>query len=196
LIHDLLDKNKYSLRGLSRVNILVGKNGCGKSTVLKQVEHALSGDTNFGRVRYITPERGGRLHYEPNVEQTILNEANWLSNSRRANQFTQFREQSMVQYRKLELLCLREIESTPSLRQDPGYTFDTTISKINSLLDNVEIRREESDFGVYAKRGGQKLSPNAISSGESELISLGIECLSFQKESKKEKTNFLFFGRA
>ena len=83
-------------------------------------------------------------------------------------------------------------ERTPKLRQNIEYTFDTTISKINSLLDHVEIRREDSDFGVYGKGDGQKRSPDAISSGESELISLAIECLSFNKESPAEKMNFLF----
>lgn len=187
-----MNKNGYSLRGLNRVNILVGKNGCGKSITLRQVEAALANEANIGWVRYITPERGGKLKYEPNIETNIVNSPGWLLQMTRANQFTSFREQSMVQYRKLEILCLREIESAPNLRQNPEYTFDTTISKINSLLDNVEIRREESDFGIYAKRDGQKLKPDTISSGESELISLGIECLSFQKEIPKGKLNFLF----
>lgn len=191
MVKELLNKKGYSLKGLSRVNIFVGKNGCGKSMALRGVEEALVQEAEIGLVRYITPERAGELKYEPNLEQNVLRIPTWLSKRRRANQFTQFREQSMLQYRKLELLCLREIESTPELRQNPEHTFNTTISKINSLLDNVVIRREESDFGIYAKPDGKKLEPSQISSGESELISLGIECLSFQKESPKGNDNFL-----
>lgn len=191
LVTEIMNKNGYSLRELSRVNIIVGKNGCGKSMALRGVEEALVREPENGLVRYITPERAGTLKYEPNLEQNVLRIPTWLLDRRRANQFTQFREQSMLQYRKLELLCLREIESTPELRQNSKHTFNTTISKINSLLDNVEIRREESDFGIYAKTDGQKLEPSNISSGESELISLGIECLSFQKESPRGKDNFL-----
>lgn len=187
----LLNKNGYSLQGLRRVNVILGKNGCGKSTVLKRIEQAISGREEFGRVRYITPERGGRLQYEPNVERNIISNINWLSESRRVNQFIQFREQSMVQYRKLELLCLREIETTPSLRVNLDYTFRTTIDQINSLLDNVEIKREESDFKIYRKGTNQPLDPASVSSGESELISLGIECLSFEKECVPGKANFL-----
>ncbi|MHB8202909.1 MAG: AAA family ATPase [Desulfomonilaceae bacterium] len=192
MIKELLNKGNYSLRNLSRVNILVGKNGCGKSTLLKKVEEALLREDNIGKVRYITPERGGQLQYQPNVEQNIINNVNWLPQTRRANQFIQFREQSMVHYRKLELLYLREIEKDLKLRQNRDYTFDTTISKINSLLDHVELRREDSDFGVYGKVDGQKRRPEEISSGESELISLAIECLSFNKESPEGKVNFLF----
>lgn len=192
MIKELLNKGNYSLKNLSRVNILVGKNGCGKSTLLKKVEEALLRDSDIGKVRYITPERGGRLQYQPNVEQNILNDTNWLSQSRRANQFIQFREQSMVHYRKLELLCLREIEKDSELRRDSQYTFDTIVSSINSLLDNVEIRREDSDFGVYGKIDREKRKPEDISSGESELISLAIECLSFNKVTQNGKVNFLF----
>ena len=159
---------------------------------LRQVEATLANEPNIGRVRYITPERGGQLKYEPNIELNIVNSPGWLSQMTRANQYGQFRQQSMVNYRKLETLCLREIELNQELRQKFEYTFDTTISKINLLLDNVEIRREESDFGVYAKRDGKKLDTNTISSGESELICLAIECLSFQKQSQMENGNFLF----
>jgi hypothetical protein len=62
---------------------------------------------------------------------------------------------------------------------------------LNSLLDNIEIRRESSDFKIYQKSSEEPVTAENISSGESELISLGIECLVFAKESKKEKTNVL-----
>ncbi len=91
---------EYRLSNLTKINVVLGKNGCGKSTLLKSVENGLTTD---GHKRYITPERGGVLVYQPNVEQNISSDANWLGASRRANQFSQFREQSVVQFRRLEL---------------------------------------------------------------------------------------------
>ena len=186
---DIIDKNGYSLRGLSRINVLLGKNGCGKSTALKQVEAAVNDDDDFGRTKYVTPERGGTLKYEPNVENSMVNSKGWFEKTRRANQFTQFREQTVVQYRKLQSLVQYEIETIPEIRSDLSHTFDTTVSKINALLDNIEFRRKPSDFELLLRGTGEPLQPGQISSGESELISLAIECLVFDKECASEDAN-------
>lgn len=188
---DILDKSGYSLRNLNKVNVIIGKNGCGKSTLLKQVETSLNNDQNTGHLKYITPERGGALIYEPGVETNMTRNQNWLNSVLRKNQFFQFREQSVTQYRKLELLTLREIESIQEIRSSDA-TFENVISKINGLLDNIYITREGSHFKIFNKSNNDELKADAISSGESELISLGIECLVFEKESKNNLLNILF----
>jgi ATPase subunit of ABC transporter with duplicated ATPase domains len=86
---------EYQLTGLTKINIVLGKNGCGKSTLLKAVENGL---TTGGRKRYITPERGGVLTYQPSVEQNLTSNVNWLGESCRANQFNQFREQASCSF--------------------------------------------------------------------------------------------------
>ncbi|NQT65743.1 MAG: hypothetical protein HQ554_06155 [FCB group bacterium] len=60
--------------------------------------------------KYISPERGGILKYNPNVDQNISNDINWMKNTRRKNRSEQFREQSMAQFIELEIMILREIE--------------------------------------------------------------------------------------
>ncbi|MBD2598287.1 AAA family ATPase [Nostoc spongiaeforme FACHB-130] len=188
---DLIDKNGYNLKNLDKVNVILGKNGCGKSTALKKVEEYLVSEHSYGKTKYITPERGGSLKYNPNIEININNNPNWLSSQLRQNQFRDFKEQSVFQFRKLELLSLREIEKDQNLRQDFSFTFQNIINLINKLLDNVEIQREDSDFKIFSKVSGEQINPENISSGESELISLGIECLVFAKECIKDKENFL-----
>ena len=37
---DLLDLRGYNLRGLARKNLVLGKNGCGKSRLLQKIEEA------------------------------------------------------------------------------------------------------------------------------------------------------------
>lgn len=188
---DITHISGYTLRNLNKINIVLGKNGCGKSIMFRLVEQGLSSQLQtYGKTKYITPERGGSLIYEAGIEQNLTKNLNWLPGDRRKNQTTYFKQQSVAQYKKLETFVLREIEG--GRRQDYGYTFDIYVSKINSLLDNIEIKRADTTFKIYGKGTTNELSAEAISSGESELISLGIECLIFSKECIANKENFLF----
>ncbi|MHB8280217.1 MAG: AAA family ATPase [Candidatus Humimicrobiaceae bacterium] len=188
---DILNISGYNLLNLNKINIVLGKNGCGKSTMLRLVEQGLAGQSQaYGKTKYITPERGGSLIYQAGIEQALTNDINWLSSQRRGNQSSNFREQSVAQYKKLEILVLREIEN--GRRNDKDYTFDLYVNKINSLLDNIEIKRHDAAFKIYRKGTTSEFNANTISSGESELISLGIECLIFSRECIPDKENILF----
>jgi predicted ATPase len=188
---DLLELNGYQLRGLARNNLILGKNGCGKSRLLEFTEQALRDRDNIGALRYLSPERGGVLIYEAGIDQELTNNPNWLYNSRRQNQTHNFRQQSAAQFRRLELLILRDIEQNPASRQNPKITFESTIARINTLLDRVSITRNEASFAIIDRASSQPVQPGEISSGESELISLGIECLVFERECKKRKLNII-----
>lgn len=181
----------HFLRGLDRKNILLGKNGCGKSRLLKVTETSLRNRPNIGALRYLSPERGGLLQYQAGIEENLASNVGWLADSRRQNQASQFRQQSASQFRRLEILILREIEQTPSLRANQEVTFDKTVAKVNTLLDRVYIERADPSFRIRNKADGAPVTPDAISSGESELISLGIECLVFEKECQQNKYNLL-----
>ncbi|HPE12625.1 MAG TPA: AAA family ATPase [Actinomycetota bacterium] len=188
---DFTELGGYILTGLDRTNIVLGKNGCGKSRLLKQCESSLRGRPEIGALRYLSPERGGLLQYEAGIEQNITANVSWLADTRRTNQAGQFRQQSAAQFRRLELLILREIEQTASLRADPAVTFDRTVARINELLDRVYLKRGDPSFVIHDRQSDNRVQPAEISSGESELISLGIECLVFEKESVAGKTNLL-----
>lgn len=188
---DINNINGYTLKNLNKINIVLGKNGCGKSIMLRQVEQkVVRPDENVGKSRYITPERGGALTYDAGIEQNLSANVNWLSGMRRKNQSGNFRQQSVAQFKKLETLVLREIEKEK--RTEFGYTFDIYVDKINSLLDNIQIQRHDTTFKIHHKSTGNQLTAETISSGESELISLGIECLIFSKECIFDKENILF----
>jgi len=187
---DLINKGGYTLKNLGKINIILGKNGCGKSSLFRQVEAALSAENTNGRLKYITPERGGALVYNAATEENINNNDAWLSSKRRKNQSDSFRQQSMAQYRKLETLVLREIEGTR--RSETGYTFDSYVDKINSLLDNIQLKRAGAVFKILKKGTDNEVPADAMSSGESELVSLGIECLIFSREIISGKENIIF----
>jgi ABC-type multidrug transport system ATPase subunit len=180
-----------TLGNLSHINVLLGKNGCGKSTVLKRIEEGL--DRNkFGRVRYISPERGGLLNYEPNIEQAILNSPGWMEGARRKNQSENFRQQSAVLFRRLEVLILREIERDHVKPDYKPRNFDDVVNPINGLLERVRIERDVArPFKIVDRESGGPATAESLSSGEAELISLGIECLAFKYECDPTNPNVL-----
>ncbi len=184
---DISNINGYTLKDLNKINILLGKNGCGKSILLRRVEQGLVGQDGYGKTKYITPERGGSLVYQAGIEQNLANDVNWLSGQRRGNLTPDFRQQSVAQYRKLETLVLRKFE-----QDQTQSTFDPYVTKINALLDNIEIKRHETAFKIFRKGTQTELTAETISSGESELISLGIECLIFTEELIESGENILF----
>ncbi len=183
---DLIEVGQFSLTGLSKINILLGKNGCGKSTLLKKIDEKLV-PKRLGEISYVTPERGGMLNFDYGVEQNSANDQTYARNSKRHNQWNQFKNYSVTQYRRLLIIYLTEIEKDRTL---PG--FDTILDKINSLLANIKIARtNKGDFDLVLKSNNQKIDSTSLSSGESELIALAIECLTFEKSCEKEKQNIL-----
>jgi len=79
--------NAYELTGLSKINVVLGKNGCGRSSLLTGLDAFLAPSNEpYGLVRYITPERGGNLLNGPNVESNMLSTPSWITHTRRQNQ--------------------------------------------------------------------------------------------------------------
>jgi energy-coupling factor transporter ATP-binding protein EcfA2 len=166
----------------SKFTVLIGKNGAGKSTLLRALN---AGDRP--NVRYVSPERGGTLKYDPNVDNNIFSNENWLKNTRQTNRFEQFREQSAAQFRSLETAILREIEKQADKRADLTYTFDAILDQINALLPAIKmVRNDKGGFSIQTKSGAP-LREADISSGESELIALAIEVLVFSRQTMANK---------
>jgi len=168
--------------GATKFTVLIGKNGAGKSTLLRSL--------NAGQrphVKYVSPERGGTLKYDPNVDNNITSNESWLKDTRQTNRFEQFRQQSAAQFRNLETAVLREIEKVAAKRTDLTYTFDAILEQVNGLLPAIRmVRNEKGGFSIQTK-SGQPLDEGNISSGESELIALAIEVLVFSRQSMANK---------
>lgn len=182
----------YQLSNLGKINVVLGKNGCGKSTLLRAIDESHSD----GYCRYVAPERGGSLRVDGNIESSMQDNA-WYLSARRANRFEQFRESSVAEFRRLENLVLRKIEKDLDTRRDTAFTFDVVLSQMNGLLDNIEVVRTSDNGAFKVRYRGQTewRDVATLSSGESELISLAIEVLSFayvvQDEYHEGKNNWL-----
>lgn len=184
-----------TLTNVGKINVLLGKNGSGKSTLLRKLEEGKQLLPNAGSARYITPERGGNLAFDGGLETTMLQNPGWADGARRVNRSDNFRQMSVSEYRRLETLVLRKIEKDIKSRQDLSFSFDTTLSQINELLDNVQIERgANAGFEIRSKSKAETRAPQSLSSGESELISLAIEILAFAHGADLEegKTSYLF----
>jgi len=194
--------SSHQLNNLNQVNILLGKNGSGKSTLLKKMLTAKNDSGQDIYTEYVTPERGGFLKYEAGVDSQITNDVNYLPSSRKVNQINQFKQQTISRYQGLELEVLRDIQdkkiaddTSPAGSPKNTYSyFSKYIDAINSLLENIEIKttRGAKSFKIYKKNTTDPIEPDNISSGESELISLAIECLYFQKTDSKGKDKVIF----
>ncbi|MDB2396185.1 AAA family ATPase [Planktomarina temperata] len=164
------------LSNLGTFNLLLGKNGSGKSTILRNLDNALTGK---GKVVYVAPERGGILSYNGHLE-TLRQNDHGYRRERRKNQYAAYKEASVSEFKNLEILVLRHIERDAETRANNAITFDTEIQKLNRLLDRVELRRSSNAaFTIFLKGTERATPPENLSSGEAELISLGIEVLSF-----------------
>lgn len=167
----------------ARFTVLLGKNGAGKSTFLRQLAEG-----HARNIKYVSPERGGSLLYDPGVDQTMSQNEHWIRDTRRQNRYEQFRQQSAAQFRTLEMLVLREIEADPSKRADSQYTFDAiAMARINALLPAVQLVRGNRGFEIRSRTEDQVIPFDQISSGEAELIALAIEVLVFSLESELDK---------
>ena len=177
--------NGNSIDGYDKINVVLGKNSSGKSTLLRLMDTHLSGDDVC--VRYITPERGGELSFDAGIGTQTSNNPTWLTGQRRKNRYEQFRQSSVAEFRNLETLVLRSIEGDPEVRAS-DFKFDEEIAHVNEVLDRVElVRSVTAGFDIIRKQDKQPANATELSSGESELISLAVEILYFAYLCKQEK---------
>src|SRR6267378_3576345 len=189
---------EIALRNLGRINIIIGKNGSGKSRLLRDLHNSRGAIQNLGVLTYITPERGGVLSYEAGVENDLVRNPQNFKEQRITNQFFRFKEQTVAQYRKLKDLVhakmekyFEQLKSGRDTALDPPMTFQSYVVKLNSLLDEIELRQAGATFQIFKKGTDREFRSSDISSGESELIALGIECLVFENELASDRLNIL-----
>ena len=145
---------QFTLHDLERISVILGKNGSGKSSILREIDNSGMIDKHIIKnKKYLSPERSGRIEYQPNIEQNIINNERWLSDTRRHNQVLAFRQQAASQFRQFEINILRQIESDK--RNEPSFTFFKFVEELNELLDQVTLVRS-------ATKGFEILEQNII----------------------------------
>jgi AAA domain, putative AbiEii toxin, Type IV TA system len=179
------------LLNISNVNIILGRNGSGKSRFLRALEINLSADDSNFNVRYISPERAGVFKCDGNMQNNIEHNPGWLSQVRRRNQADNFKAASANLLREIEIIYLRKLQDSTLIRQDLQRNFRVDrLEGINRLLSNISIEQVDSKF-VFINSSGDSVAPDQISSGESEAIAIASEIMYFFETIDKSKFNIL-----
>lgn len=98
-----MSKETSNPENLGKINIIFGKNGCGKSTFLRSLCDKEGWDCN-----YISPERGGPLKFNANILTRINENKRYLSSERNKNNPINFREQTLAQSQRIENIIGRD----------------------------------------------------------------------------------------
>lgn len=186
-----LSADNTRLQNLNNINIVMGRNGAGKSRFFRSLEEKYRHDAET-YVRYISPERAGTFRRDGHVLTNMSNDPNWISHTRSVNQAASFKAASAQLLREAESIYLRRLEATPEIRADLSRTFATDrLDKINRLLTNISLVVSNTDFEFRSLSTGEVVTPDHISSGESEAVSLATEILYFFDTIDPNKFNVL-----
>lgn len=175
------------IKDLNRVNVILGRNGAGKSRLLRLLDQQMRADAATYRVSYVTPERAGTFQRDANVETNSTNSPEWAATARRANQAAGFKAMSHLALRNAERAYLRKLQGVDAR----ALNFQTDcLDPISRMLNNVAILQGDQDFD-FCTENGTSITASELSSGESETIALASEVLSFLMSVDKTKTNVL-----
>jgi ABC-type branched-subunit amino acid transport system ATPase component len=190
-LHELKGQSAH-LINLNNINIIMGRNGAGKSRFLRDIEAIISQNKQQFYVRYVSPERAGTFKRDGNVLTNMSSNPDWLRQTRAVNQADNFKAASAMLFREAETLYLRRLANTPEIRMDPTRNFETDrLSKVNQLLTNISLEMGNADFEFRSLADGRTVSPDNISSGESEAVALATEILYFFDTIDPTKFNVL-----
>jgi ABC-type cobalamin/Fe3+-siderophores transport system ATPase subunit len=182
-----IDFNHKRLTNLAAINVILGKNGCGKSVLLRELDASRTG---WSHVKYLSPERGGSIIYAPGIDDDMNRNEGYLDSSRRKNHDENFRQKSMVQLRQLEILVNRKMSKDVKVGRPVVKHFDDVIESINALLGNIYLQAGDKAMpDIKGRLDGTIRTNDQLSSGEKELISLAVEILAFiySLENSEEK---------
>jgi len=178
------------LTELTNINVILGRNGAGKSRFLRNLDSGLANSVDY-YIRYISPERAGIFRREGSIDTYIERDVNFLRQSRSRNQAENFKAASASLLREVEIIYLRRLQSSHALRADPDRNFQTDrLEKINALLSNIAVEQERANF-IFKNHQGESIPPDKISSGESEAVALATEILYFFETIDTKKFNVL-----
>lgn len=176
-----LENGELRAFNLNDINVVLGRNGSGKSRFLRELARTLEGTQDKYKVNYISPERAGNFKFDVSTESNITSGPHYLKSERDKNHSTNFKNASAYFFKKIETAYLRRMEKDPEIRADMSQNFDSVqIDKYNKLLTNIKLERFENHNSFRFVDGeNNEVAPEFISSGEAEVVSLATECLYF-----------------
>jgi len=186
---------QHVILNLTNLNVIVGRNGAGKSRFVRALDGYCRGKPDIFNAKYVSPERGGTLRQDPSFENNITQNSQYLFNVRNRNQDNSFKSGSAYLLKQLELAFLRNMERNEALRGDFSRNFSTEhLDRVNGLLTNITIEQSSNPGSpfIFRAQDGTAIEPDQISSGESEAVALAAEVMYFFATLATDKENILF----
>ena len=163
-----LGGNQWNLKRLNHINVLLGRNGSGKSLLLRKLRDGLPASCH-----YIVPERTGEISFTPNLMTEVVSSDGRRGRSQ-GNFISNYREEIITRiqgyYTKRGTKKISEINHDPDdLMESLEIILPDFTVKVKSENPFYELRRIKDDVVVT--------SVSNLSSGESQLLTLGMDIL-------------------
>lgn len=178
-----LGGGQWILENVSDVSVIFGRNASGKSQLLRALR-----DQDKEHRHYASPERGGEISFNPGLMQEEF-DPNTRASKRQRNLAPTYREE--VISRIQTFLSKRGDIRTARIRQNPSEIEkmlhvllpDFNFNIIGGKNPPYELKRIHTEEIVS--------SVNTLSSGESEILTLGLDlltiCAIWELEKKKPR---------
>lgn len=168
----------WTLINLEPVTIIFGKNGSGKSNLLKAIAQKrtveFDDDGTRRKAKYLktSPERGGVSKADGNMITSLSNDENFLQNVNFDNESRQFRNVVASNFRELFVnLGMKDPDSV-------GQKVEKCVQYLEDLLPKkYYVERGERDLAIKSRKDDSVVPFENLSSGEKEMFSLGLDCL-------------------
>lgn len=160
-----LGAGQWRLRSLRDITVLFGKNGAGKSALLK----ALYGADHSKR-HLTAPERAGDFTYTPQHAQEEATGAA-RAGHRVKNLMPDFRQRAVAR--------LNTFFTTKGFHQSDAFSNAEFEDLMNSLMPDFvfSLKRDSPFYDLHRQTGGNVQNVEQLSSGEAEIFSLGVDLL-------------------
>lgn len=162
-----LGGGNWTINGLNNINVLLGRNGCGKS-ILMRAHRDLSPDNSH----YIVPERAGDITFNAGLIQE--SNSTGRTNRSRSNAISNYREGVVTRIQTY--YTTRGSKKAKDINHDP----DDLFKYLDIILPDftVSVKNDNPYYDLKRiKDGSSVTSVSLLSSGESQLLTLGMDIL-------------------
>lgn len=165
-----LGGNNWTIKNLNHVTVLFGRNGSGKSKLLRQLR-----DSNNSDYHYASPERGGDISIDASLVQNELTPGNRAN--RRQGNFAQTYRQEV--FSRIQSLLLK-IGNLAGKKKEIRIDLNDVEHLLSTLLPSFrfEITAENPPYIITRVSSEERVNNvNELSTGEAEILSLALDIL-------------------
>ena len=159
---------QWQLKRLNSINVVLGRNGSGKSLLLRTLR-----DRAPASCHYIVPERTGEIQFEAGFMIDVIDAKRRMSRSQ-GNYSPDYRKEVITRIQGY--YTKRGTKKVSEINHDP----DELMKSLGIILPDftVAVKSENPFYELHRVKDGAVVnSVKNLSSGESQLLSLGIDVL-------------------